>query len=147
MTQLRGEALYWAAFERLKAGKTEIIDTSLSAFKFTKDNVAIEAGKSKGFVKQNRYPELCKAIEEEEKERSKFNSSVFQKSKTIKDVQSQKNKANARYKKLKVEHDLCLEKMMNLLRENFELRREVLDLKSGIDSEHIKNNVIALKKQ
>lgn len=133
MITLRGEALYWEAFERLKAGKTKIIDTTSPTFKFTKDNVAIEAGKRKGFVKRDRYPDLCDAISNAEKSRSSVASATSQKADSLKHVTSQKKKANARYSKLKAEHDMCLEKMMNLLRENFELRREVEELKKLIN--------------
>lgn len=129
MTELRGEALYWEAFERLKSGKTQIIDTDSPSFKFTKDNVAIEAGKRKGFVKQDRYPDLCDSISEAENVRCSTASKKAGNSDSIKLITFQKKKANARYTKLKTEHDLCLEKMMNLLRENFELRQELDKLK------------------
>lgn len=131
MTELRGEALYWEAFERLKSGKAQIIDTNSPSFKFTKDNVAIEAGKKKGFVKQERYPDLCDSIENTENARCSAASRDPENSDSIKRITSQKKKANARYSKLKAEHDLCLEKMMNLLRENFELRRELQELKKS----------------
>ena len=131
MTILRGEALYWDAFKRLKSGNAKIIDTESPTFKFTKDNVAIEAGKKKGFVKQDRYPDLCKAIENSEKARCSTAISGSGKSNSIKLIRSQKKKANARYSNLKSEYDLCLEKMMNLLRENFELRRELEELKKS----------------
>ncbi|HHF3169482.1 TPA: hypothetical protein ACPJ1O_002817 [Vibrio diabolicus] len=129
MKVLRGEALYWSAFERLKSGKAKIVDTLSPRFKFTKDNVAIEAGKSKGFVKQDRYPELCRAINEAEHNRIKELGSYNQKKDALKCAKIQKNKANARYAKLKNEYELCLEKMMNLLRENHELRKEIESLK------------------
>lgn len=131
MTELRGEALYWEAFERLKSGETQVIDTDSPSFKFTKDNVAIEAGKGKGFVKQDRYPDLCDAISEAENARCAATSKKAGNDNSIKLITSQKKKANARYTKLKAEHDLCLEKMMNLLRENFELRRELDELKKS----------------
>ncbi|NOH19475.1 hypothetical protein [Vibrio cyclitrophicus] len=129
MTTLRGEDLYWEAFERLKVGKAHIVDTTSPKFKFNKDNVAIEAGKSKGFVKQERYPELCSAIQKAEKVRCSNADNTQHKSDYIRNIKSQKKKANARYSQLKKENELCLEKMMNLLRENFELRREVEELR------------------
>ncbi|MFA0061776.1 hypothetical protein AB4370_18455 [Vibrio cyclitrophicus] len=131
MNILRGEPLYWEAFERLKKGKANIVDTTSPSFRFTKDNVAIEAGKSKGFVKQERYPDLCDAIKKAEKARCSDEEGIHKKRDDIKRINSQKKKANNRYSQLKMEHELCLEKMVNLLLENFELRREIEELREN----------------
>lgn len=57
---MTAEQAYRAAFERLKANKPERLK------KYTKANrntVALEAGKKKGSLRSERYPELCAEID------------------------------------------------------------------------------------
>ena len=128
MSNLRGEALYRAAFERLKDGKGKIVKTSDPDFKFTATTVAKEAGKEKGYIRASRYPDLCKEIEEEEELRQLKNPETSKKKKANPDDRVQK--LSAQYDELRAEHDLCLEKMLNLIKLNYELQKENKQLKA-----------------
>ena len=65
----KAEQQYWDALERLKSGKTKYVDTKSVRFKLTKDAVGREAGKSKGYVRYDRYPILCDEISDAENAR------------------------------------------------------------------------------
>jgi hypothetical protein len=122
MSKLRGKALYKAALERLKSGETDVVDTTASSFKFSTTTVAIEAGKKKGFIRFERYPELCREIEAEEISRKSKGVHAPKKAKSTADARIKK--LNEQYASLKKEHEACLEQMLNLIRSNYELQKE-----------------------
>lgn len=119
---MRGEPLYRAAFERLKAGKAKIVDTSAPGFRFSATTVAIEAGKKKGFIRPERYPDLCRDIEAEEAKRKINLPNSSDKCRTSRVTKIKK--LSEQYEALKIEHEVCLEKMLNLIRSNYELQEE-----------------------
>ncbi|WP_348653229.1 hypothetical protein [uncultured Psychrobacter sp.] len=69
MKTSQAEQAYWDALNRLQDGTAKIVNTKSSRFKFTRDAVGREAGKGKGYVRNERYPELCEAITKAEEER------------------------------------------------------------------------------
>jgi archaellum component FlaC len=130
MSKLRGEALYTAALERLKNREAEIVDTSDPDFHFSTTTVAVEAGKQKGFIRASRYPELCKKIGDAEEVRKLKQPDPPKKKKNTSETRV--TKLSAQYNALKEEYELCLEKMLNLIRSNYELKSEIESLKSNV---------------
>jgi len=131
MIQLRGEALYREAFRRLKEGRAEVVDTSDPDFKFTTTTVAREAGKGKGFIRASRFPDLCKEIEEQEEVRLLKSSEHTKSPKKKATTDERIIKLSEQYEALKSEHELCLEKMLNLIKSNYELQNENKALKAN----------------
>ncbi|WP_085920457.1 hypothetical protein [Halomonas sp. CSM-2] len=138
MSTLRGEALYTAALKRLEKGEAEIVDTSSPSFHFSTTTVAIEAGKKKGFIRASRYPKLCKQIEEAEAAR-KLKQLEHPKKKNNNSVTRIK-KLSEKHDNLTAEHELCLEKMLNLIKVNYELKKEIEYLKSNISQPNFSKN-------
>jgi hypothetical protein len=62
MTQT--EQQYREAWERIKTGKPLIVGKNMPINQI--DTVALEAGKKKGSLRKNKYPDLCKEIMEYE---------------------------------------------------------------------------------
>jgi len=56
----KAEQSYREAFERLKAGKPKIVNTSMLINEL--DTVALEAGKKKGSLRRSQHESLCKEI-------------------------------------------------------------------------------------
>jgi len=128
MSNLRGKSLYTAALSRLKSGDTEIVDTSAPDFRFSNTTVAIEAGKSKGFIRPERYPDLCREIQAEEELRK---SKLPEPKKITSNTRDERvKKLNEKYASLKNEHEACLEKILNLIRLNYELQKENKNLRT-----------------
>jgi len=128
MSRLRGERLYRAALQRLKSGETEVVDTTAPDFRFSTTTVAVEAGKKKGYVRSERYPELCKEIAEQESIRKKKLFDAPRHSKRTPGARVKK--ISEQYELLKREHEACLERMLNLLLTNYALQSENRHLKS-----------------
>ena len=120
-TRSEAEEQYWNALERLKSGKTQIVDTSSTRFKFTKDAVGHEAGKGKGYVRYERYPLLCDAINDAEAVRKKDRVSVPSECEKFEKQKELKNRARDKYNQLKLEYDLLMTEYLNVVRRNFEL--------------------------
>ena len=96
---------YWDALERLKNGNTGIVDTKSSRFKFTKEAVGREAGRGRGYIRNERYPELCDAIAEAEKIRAERSPVIdTQTAKLNKEIRLKKE-AREKYYQLKEEYD------------------------------------------
>ena len=117
----KAEQEYWAALARLKSGKTKVVDTQSTRFKFTKDAVGREAGRGKGYVRYERYPSLCNAIAEAEVERKKNGSDTSDVTAKLEQQIALKNKERGKYKQLKLEYDLLMTEYLNVVRRNFEL--------------------------
>ena len=54
MKTSQAEQAYWDALNRLQDGTAKIVNTKSSRFKFTRDAVGREAGKGKGYVRNER---------------------------------------------------------------------------------------------
>ncbi len=81
------EKQYWEAFNRIKKTK-----------KPSRANVALEAGKDPSSIKQDRFPDLCEAIQSTAKSWSKKGKSreakIIEKLKiNIKELETQRNEA------------------------------------------------------
>ena len=123
------EEEYWEAFERLKSGKTKIVDTKSTRFTFTKDAVGREAGRGKGYVRYERYPLLCEAIADAEEARKK-NAPVKQTANAkIEHQKALKQKVISDYNQLKQEYDLLMTEYLNVVRRNFELETGLAEAK------------------
>ena len=101
MKTSQAEQVYWNALERLITNTAKIVDTKSSRFKLTRDAVGREAGKGKGYVRNERYPELCEAIEQAEEERKKLAKTVPNDTAKLKHEKELKLKAKSRYDTLK----------------------------------------------
>jgi len=121
------EQEYWEALERLKKGKTKVVDTKSSRFKFTKDAVGREAGRGKGYVRYERYPLLCEAIADAEDTRKKNCTVTASANDKIEHQKVQKQKAISKYNQLKQEYDLLMIEYLNVVRRNFELETGLVE--------------------
>lgn len=127
MTISQAEQAYWDALDRLKNGKAKIIDTNSSRFKLTRDAVGREAGKGKGYVRDERYPELCNAIKKAEEERKHLTKIIPNGIGKLKHEKELKLKAKSKYDTLKKEYDILMQDYINILRQNFELQSEFVN--------------------
>lgn len=117
----KAEQQYWDALERLKSGKTKVVDTRTTRFKFTKDAVGREAGRGKGYVRYERYPSLCEAIADAETSRKKSGCKTSGFADKVERQRVLKNKERDRYNQLKSEYDMLMTEYLNVVRRNFEL--------------------------
>lgn len=127
MKTRQAEQAYWDALNRLKDGTAKIVNTKSSRFKFTRDAVGREADKGKGYVRNERYPELCKAIKKAEEERKNLAKALPNYTARLNHEKELKLKAKSKYDTLKKEYDLLMQNYLNILRQNFELQRELAD--------------------
>ena len=127
MKTSQAEQVYWNALERLITNTAKIVDTKSSRFKLTRDAVGREAGKGKGYVRNERYPELCEAIKKAEEERKNLAKTVPNDTAKLKHEKELKLKAKSKYDTLKKEYDLLMQDYLNILRQNFELQTELAD--------------------
>lgn len=121
------EQQYWDALERLKNGKTKYVDTKSVRFKFTKDAVGREAGKSKGYVRYDRYPILCDAIYDAENARKENGIVRPNHSAKLQHEKNMKIKAREKYDQLKLDYDLLMTQYLNVVRRNFELETGLIE--------------------
>ena len=127
MKTSQAEQVYWNALERLITNTAKIVDTKSSRFKLTSDAVGREAGKGKGYVRKERYPELCEAIKKAEEERKNLDKTLPNDTAKLKHEKELKLKAKSKYDTLKKEYDLLMQNYLNILRQNFELQTELAD--------------------
>ena len=127
MTISQAEQVYWDALNRLKNGTAKIVDTKSSRFKFTRDSVGREAGKGKGYVRDERYPKLCESIKQAEENRKKLAQITPNDIGKLKHEKELKLKTKAKYDTLKKEYDRLMQDYLNILRQNFELQLELVD--------------------
>lgn len=127
MKTSQAEQVYWNALERLITNTAKIVNTKSSRFKLTMDAVGREAGKGKGYVRNERYPELCEAIKKAEEERKNLAKIVPNDTAKLKHEKELKLKAKSKYDTLKKEYDLLMQDYLNILRQNFELQLELVD--------------------
>ncbi len=125
MKTSKAEQAYWDALDRLIINKAKIVDTKSSRFKFTRDAVGREAGKGKGYVRNERYPELCEAIKQAEENRIKLAQKVPNGTAQLKHEKELKLEYKLRYDTLRKEYDLLMQDYLNILRQNFELQSQL----------------------
>ena len=130
MKTSQAEQVYWDALDRLITNTAKIVDTKSSRFKLTKDAVGREAGKGKGYVRNERYPKLCETIKKAEEERKNLAKTVPNDTAKLKHEKELKLKAKSKYDTLKKEYDLLMQNYLNILRQNFELQSELVDSSS-----------------
>lgn len=130
METSQAEQVYWNALNRLITNTAKIVDTKSSRFKLTREAVGREAGKGKGYVRNERYPELCKAIKKAEEERKNLAKTVPNDTAKLKHEKELKLKAKSKYDTLKKEYDILMQNYLNILRQNFELQLELVDSSS-----------------
>ncbi|MGQ7263359.1 hypothetical protein [Vreelandella sp. V005] len=123
------EQQYWDALERLKSGKTKIVNTRSTRFKYTKDAVGREAGRGKGYVRYERYPLLCDAIVDAEATRKNGGFEASSVANKIKKQKELKKKARDEYNQLRQEYDLLMTEYLNIVRRNFELETGLAEAK------------------
>ena len=123
----KAEQQYWDALERLKSGKTKYVDTKSVRFKLTKDAVGREAGKSKGYVRYDRYPILCDAISDAENARKENGIVRPNHSAKLQHEKNMKIKAREKYDQLKLDYDLLMTQYLNVVRRNFELETGLIE--------------------
>jgi hypothetical protein len=129
-TRSKIEEEYWEALDRLKSGKTKIVDTRSTRFKFTKDAVGREAGRGKGYVRHERYPSLCEAIADAEAARNENGPSTPSANAKIEQQKALKIKAIGNYNQLKQEYDQLMTEYLNVVRRNFELETGLAESKN-----------------
>ncbi|MBH0086604.1 hypothetical protein I6E84_10285 [Psychrobacter sp. SCQQ22] len=127
MKTSQAEQVYWDALERLITNTAKIVDTKSSRFKLTRDAVDREAGKGKGYVRNERYPKLCGAIKKAEEERKNLVPKTLNGTAKLKHEKELKLIAKSKYITLKKEYDLLMQDYLNILRQNFELQSELVD--------------------
>lgn len=111
---------YFEALERLKNNKPERVPKGT---KITNDAVAIEAGRKKGSIKKSReiFTDLIITIDEASQKQNK--PKLDEKAK----LEKAKNKAE-NYRSL---YEAALSRELMLIRENAELKKELLKLKEA----------------
>ena len=116
---MSAENEYYAALERLKANKPEVLPKGSA---INNDTVALEAGRKRGSIKKSRYAALVETIELAAQEAGQNVLSPTQQ------VEKAKNKTKAvkgDYEQLRGDYEKLLEKCNSLLLENFELRQTI----------------------
>ncbi|CAD7560197.1 hypothetical protein [Aeromonas hydrophila] len=122
MSRSKAEKKYWEALERIKTGNACIVNINESGFRISNLSVAIEAGKAnpKGYIRPQRYPELCEAIKSAASDRQ--TSSPTSARRHVKTEEEKKKLINAQYKELRESYEKLLEQYLNVVKENFELK-------------------------
>lgn len=123
------EQEYWDALERLKNGNTIVVDTKSTRFRFTKDSVGREAGRGKGYVRYERYPQLCDAIAEAEDKRVENSSKTNQQTSKLDREIRLKNEAREKYRQLKEDYDILAAEYINVTLRNLELETGLAETK------------------
>lgn len=125
-TMSRAEAKFREAFERLKAGRTEIVPVGS---KVSQNAVAKEAGVLPSALRSSRFPDLCREIAEwiEEHKDDPAQKSGRQK------ILAERNARRAdreRLQEMKIQRDLALSKLLSAERYILELTMEVRRLRA-----------------
>ena len=108
---------YYAALERLKANKPEVLPKGSA---INNDTVAMEAGRKRGSIKKSRHAALIEAIE---LAAQALGQNVLSPTQRIEQVKSKTKAVKNDYEQLKEDYEKLLEKCNSLLLENFELRQ------------------------
>ncbi|KAI2694447.1 hypothetical protein [Pseudomonas sp. TNT3] len=129
---MSAEENYLSALDRLERDEPEILPKGTL---INNDTVALEAGRKRGSIKNLRYPELCRAIDEAAK-RQQFQISAVRVS-SMEDVKSTvaaDKLLKEKYKSLERDYKIALQKNVSLVYEVFTLRKKVAELEQQQDS-------------
>ncbi|HDX8460369.1 TPA: hypothetical protein RUY97_000996 [Aeromonas dhakensis] len=118
----KAERKYWEALHRIKHGLAHMVNVNDASFRISTLSVALEAGKvnPKGYIRPQRYPELCEAIREAEQARQA--TSLTTAAKHIKTEKEKKKEISTKYRELREAYERLLEQYLNVVKENFELK-------------------------
>ena len=108
---------YYAALERLKANKPEVLPKGSA---INNDTVAMEAGRKRGSIKKSRHAALIEAIEQAVQAAGQ---NVLSPAQRIEQAKTKTKAVKSDYEQLKEDYEKLLEKCNSLLLENFELRQ------------------------
>lgn len=109
---------YYAALERLKANKPEVLPKGSA---INNDTVAMEAGRKRGSIKKSRHAALIEAIELAAQQAGQ---NVLSPTQRIEQAKSKTKAVKSDYEQLKEDYEKLLEKCNSLLLENFELKQK-----------------------
>ncbi|WPC34573.1 hypothetical protein O4M77_12875 [Acinetobacter sp. YWS30-1] len=110
---------YYAALERLKANKPEVLPKGSA---INNDTVAMEAGRKRGSIKKSRHAALIEAIELAAQQAGQ---NVLSPAQQVEQAKSKTKAVKSDYEQLQKDYEILLEKCNSLLVENFELRRKM----------------------
>lgn len=110
---------YYAALERLKANKPEVLPKGSA---INNDTVAMEAGRKRGSIKKSRHAALIEAIEQAAQQAGQ---NVLSPAQQVEQAKSKTKAVKSDYEQLQKDYEILLEKCNSLLVENFELRRKM----------------------
>ena len=110
---------YYAALERLKANKPEVLPKGSA---INNDTVALEAGRKRGSIKKSRHAALVQAIELAAQQAGQ---NVLSPTQRVEQAKNRTKAAKSDYEQLQEDYEKLLEKCNSLLMENFELRRNM----------------------
>ena len=108
---------YYAALERLKANKPEVLPKGSA---INNDTVALEAGRKRGSIKKSRHAALIVAIEQAAQ---LVGQNILSPTQRVEKAKSKTKAVKTDYEKLQEDYERLLEKANSLLLENFELRQ------------------------
>ena len=108
---------YYAALERLKANKPEVLPKGSA---INNDTVALEAGRKRGTIKKSRHAALIEAIEQAAQQ---VGQNALSPAQRIEQAKTKTKAVKSAYEQLEEDYEKLLEKYNSLLLENFELRR------------------------
>ncbi|MBJ9953408.1 MULTISPECIES: hypothetical protein [unclassified Acinetobacter] len=113
---------YYAALERLKANKPEVLPKGSA---INNDTVAMEAGRKRGSIKKSRHAALINVIEQAAQAAGQ---NVLSPAQQIEQAKNRTKAAKTNYEQLQEDYEKLLEKCNSLLMENFELRQSARTL-------------------
>ena len=108
---------YYAALERLKANKPEVLPKGSA---INNDTVALEAGRKRGSIKKSRHAVLIEAIEQAAQAAGQ---NLLSPAQQIEQAKTKTKAVKSDYEQLREDYEILLEKCNSLLLENFELRQ------------------------
>ena len=109
---------YYAALERLKANKSNVLPKGSA---INNDTVALEAGRKRGSIKKSRYAALVQAIELAAQAAGQHVLSPIQQ---VEKAKSKTKAVKTDYEQFREDYEKLLEKINSLLLENFELKQK-----------------------
>lgn len=110
---------YYAALERLKANKPEVLPKGST---INNDTVALEAGRKRGSIKKSRHAALIDTIEQAAQQ---VGQNVLSPAQRIEQAKTKTKAVKSAYEQLEEDYEKLLERVNSLLLENFELRQKV----------------------
>lgn len=125
-TMGRAETKFRAAFERLKAGKTEIVPTGS---KVSQNAVAKEAGVLPSALRPSRFPDLCREISEWIETHKNDPSQKSGRQKILAERNARRTD-RARLQEMKIQRDLAFSKLLSAEMHILELTKELNHLRA-----------------